>query len=263
MSTITLALRSRSVSDAPSGTFEAAVEAVRTASERAVPLRLLGGQAVRLLTPDFPPRVREGQDMDLASVSSAKAAVIEFLKELGFVGDDRFNALHGHRQMYFRTPDGASVDVIMDELSMCHVLNFRDRIDRMPYTLDVADLLLTKLQVVEQNEKDIHDIVYLLSAYPVRDGDEPGSIGLDRLGGVVGDDWGWWRTVTGNLDRVAELVSGELVGLVPPSPPYDPVEQARRLRAHADEAPKSLRWKIRARVGERVRWYELPEEVDH
>lgn len=250
--------------DVPAETFEAAVETVRAASERAVPLRLIGGQAVRLLTPDFPPRVREGQDMDLASVSSAKAAVIEFLKELGFVGDDRFNALHGHRQMYFRTPDGeAAVDVIMDELNMCHVLSFRDRIDRMPYTLDVADLLLTKLQVVEQNEKDIHDIVYLLSAYPVREGDEPGTIGLDRLGGVVGEDWGWWRTVTGSLDTVAELVSGELARLVPPSPPYDPVAQARSLRAHADGTPKSLRWKIRSRVGERVRWYELPEEVEH
>lgn len=252
------------MSDASSGTFDAAVETVRAASERPVPLRLLGGQAIRLLTPDFPPRVREGQDMDLASVSSAKAAVIEFLKGLGFVGDDRFNALHGHRQMYFRTPDEeAAVDVIMDELNMCHVLNFRDRIDRMPYTLDVTDLLLTKLQVVEQNEKDIHDIVYLLSAYPVREGDEPGTIGLDRLGSVVGEDWGWWRTVTGSLDNVAELLSGELARLVPPSPPYDPALQARTLRAHADETPKTLRWKIRSRVGERVRWYELPEEVDH
>lgn len=250
--------------DAPIGTFEAAVETVRAASEGAVPLRLLGGQAVRLLTPDFPPRVREGQDMDLASVSSAKAAVIDFLKELGFVGDDRFNALHGHRQMYFRMPEGeAAVDVIMDELNMCHVLSFRDRIDRMPYTLDVADLLLTKLQVVEQNEKDIHDIVYLLSAYPVREGDEPGTIGLDRVGSVVRDDWGWWRTVTGSLDTVAELASGELAGLVPRSAPFDPVGQARALRAHADETPKGLRWKIRSRVGERVRWYELPEEVEH
>jgi hypothetical protein len=202
--------------------------------------------------------------MDLASVSSAKTAVIDFLKERGFAGDDRFNALHGHRQMYFRTPDGnAAVDVIMDELNMCHVLTFKDRIDRMPYTLDVTDLLLSKLQVVEQNEKDVHDIVYLLSAFEVRDGDEPATIGLGRFAAVVGDDWGWWRTVTGNLDRVAELVAGELRRLVPSAATFDPVEQARKLRARADEAPKSLRWKIRSRVGERVRWYELPEEVEH
>ena len=166
--------------------------------------------------------------------------------------------------MYFTTADGvASVDVIMDRLRMCHVLEFKDRIDRMPYTLDVTDLLMTKLQVVEQNEKDVQDIVYLLAAYEVREGDAPGSIGLDRLGAVVGGDWGWWRTVTRNLERVTTLAEGELSHLVPSGPPFDPTEQARRLLAHAEATPKSLRWKIRARVGERMQWYELPEETGH
>lgn len=244
--------------------FELARAVVGAAAERGVPLRLLGGQAVRLLTPDFPPRERAGQDLDLASVSSAKARVEALLAELGFEGDRRFNALHGHKQLYFVGSGGApAVDVIMDRLQMCHVLEFRDRIDRMPLTLDVADLLLSKLQVVQLNEKDVHDIGYLLAAFEVREGDEPGTIGLARIGGVVADDWGWWRTVTRNLDRVAELLRGELARLVPAGAPFDPVEQALALRRHADEVPKTLRWKLRARVGERVRWYELPEEVDH
>jgi hypothetical protein len=244
--------------------FEVAVQVVHDAAERRVPLRLLGGQAVRLLCPDFPPRARSGQDMDFASVSSAKRPVIEFLGGQGFLSDPRFNLLHGDRQMYFTTADGhTSVDVIMDKLNMCHVLEFKDRIDRMPFTLDVTDLLLTKLQVVEQNEKDVQDIVYLLAAHPVEDGDRPGTIGLERLRKVLGDDWGWWRTVTGNLDRVAELARGELARFVPPNAPYDPIEQALALRAHADVMPKTLRWKIRSKVGERARWYELPEEVGH
>lgn len=244
--------------------FALATEVVRAAAERGIPLRLLGGQAVRLLTPDFPPRERAGQDLDLASVSSAKGRVEAFLAELGFEGDRRFNALHGHKQLYFVGPGGGPVaDVIMDRLQMCHVLEFRDRIDRMPYTLDVADLLLSKLQVVQLNEKDVHDVCYLLAAFPVREGDEPGTIGLDRVGRLVADDWGWWRTVTGNLDRVAELLRGELARLVPPGAPFDPVEQALALRRHVDAVPKTIRWKIRARVGERVRWYELPEEVEH
>jgi hypothetical protein len=245
-------------------TYEAAIQAVEAANQDDVPLKLLGGQAVRFLTPDFPPRVRSGQDMDFASVSTAKKPVMDLLGELGFEGDKRFNTMHGHRQMYFVSPaSGTAVDVIMDQLQMCHVLGFKDRISRMPFTLDVTDLLLTKLQVVEQNEKDVHDIVYLLAAYEVRDGDEPGSIGLGRFGKVVADDWGWWRTTTGNLDRVVELVRGELARLVPPNAAYDPAEQASALRTHADAVPKSLRWKIRSRVGERVQWYELPEEVAH
>lgn len=249
---------------ASSDVFDLAARVVREARNRGVPLRLLGGQAVRLLCPAFPPRIRAGQDVDFASVSSAKTAVLEFLEGQGFVGDRPFNALHGHKQMYFTTPDGATtIDVIMDQLHMCHILGFKERIDRMPYTLDVTDLLLSKLQVVQQNEKDVHDLVYLLAAYPVQDGDEPGTIGLGRFGKIVGDDWGWWRTVAGNLERIVELVGSELGHLVPPSPSYDPVEQALVLRAHADAAPKSLRWKIRSKVGERVQWYELPEEVAH
>jgi hypothetical protein len=245
-------------------TYEAALQAVEAANQDDVPLKLIGGQAVRYLTPDFPPRVRSGQDMDFASVSTAKKPVMDLLGELGFEGDKRFNTMHGHRQMYFVSPaSGTAVDVIMDQLQMCHVLEFKDRISRMPFTLDVTDLLLSKLQVVEQNEKDVQDIVYLLAAYEVRDGDEPGTIGMGRIGKIVGEDWGWWRTTTGNLDRVIELVRGELARLVPSNAAYDPAEQAAALRGHADSVPKSLRWKIRSRVGERVQWYELPEEVAH
>jgi hypothetical protein len=248
----------------PNDAFEAAHSIVQQAADRGLPVKLLGGQAVRILCPDFPPRARTGQDMDFASVSSAKTQVMEFFADQGFAGDKRFNTLHGDRQMYFTTPDGVTaVDVIMDKLNMCHVLEFKNRIDRMPYTLDVTDLMLTKLQVVEQNEKDAHDIMYLLAAFAIEEGDEPGTIALGRLTQVLGEDWGWWRTSTGNLDRIIELGGGELAHLVPANAPFDPVAQARRLREHADDIPKTLRWRLRARVGERVQWYELPEEVGH
>jgi hypothetical protein len=244
--------------------FDESVDVVKEANVRGIPLKLVGGQAVRLLCPLFPHRARVDQDMDFASVSSAKRPVMEFFAEKGFQGDQRFNTLHGDRQMYFVTADGkTSVDVIMDKLNMCHVLEFKDRIDRMPYTLDVTDLLLTKLQVVEQNEKDVQDILYLLAGFPVEEGDRPGTIALGRLQKILGDDWGWWRTSTGNLDRVIELGRGDLARLVPANAPHNPIEQAVRLRSEADSMPKTLRWKIRSKVGERVQWYELPEEVGH
>jgi hypothetical protein len=252
------------MSDVGNASFETAVETIEAANASGVPLRLIGGLAIRYLTPDFPPRVRNDQDMDFASVSTAKNDVIQFLDGRGFLGDRRFNVMHGQRQMYFTTPDGrTSVDVIVDRMFMCHELVFKERIDRMPATIDVTDLLLTKLQVVEQNEKDVHDIVYLLSAFEVKDGDEPGTIGLKRIGDVIRDDWGWWRTVTGNLDRVVELVGQDLKQLVPMGAAHNPAEQASAIRRFADTVSKTLRWKIRSRVGDRVQWYELPEEVGH
>jgi hypothetical protein len=248
----------------PADAFTTAVQTAQAANRQGVPLKLLGGQAVRYLTPDFPPRSRGDQDMDFASVSTAKRAVMELLAGLGFEGDRRFNTMHGHKQMYFTSgADGTAVDVIMDRLQMCHVLPFSDRIDRMPLTLDVTDLLLSKLQVVQQNEKDVHDIVYLLAAHELGEGDQAGTIGLGRFTEVLAGDWGWWRTATGNLDRVVALVRGELARLVPAGAPHDPVEHAIALRRHAEVMPKSLRWKLRARLGERAQWYELPEEVGH
>jgi len=244
--------------------FEESVAAVREANEGGIPLKLLGGQAVRLLCPLFPNRARDDQDMDFACVSSKKRDVIDFFVARGFLGDKRFNTLHGDRQMYFTTPDGkTSVDVVMDRLNMCHVLEFRERIDRLPDTLDVADLLLTKLQVVELNEKDVHDVLHLLSGFEVQPGDQPKAIGMDRVGRVVADDWGWWRTVTMNLDKVAHFAEDEHSDLVPEARTFEPAAQARRLREHCDEVSKPMKWKLRAKVGDRVQWYQLPEEVGH
>jgi hypothetical protein len=242
--------------------LEAASALVREAEDREIRLRLVGGLAVRLLCPDFPPRQREGQDLDLACTSSGRSALTALLTERGYVPDKRFNNLHGHKQLYFTSPDGRTgLDVMVDKLDMCHVLEFRHRIERMPFTLDPADLLLSKLQIVELNEKDLQDVLYLLAALPVREGDEPGTVGLRRFCDVVCGDWGWWRTVTGNLDRIAALSEEDRTRLVPQTPRFDPIEQAGVLRAAADSAPKTMGWRLRALVGERVQWYKLPEEI--
>jgi hypothetical protein len=236
------------------------IEAGRSAG---VPLRLVGGLAVRLLCPDFPPRARKGQDLDLASVSRVRSKLRDLLVERGYEPDKRFNALYGHKQLYFRSAQGRTVDVLVDRVEMCHDLPFAGRIERMPFTLDVTDVLLSKLQIVELNQKDAQDVVYLLSAYPVRDGDEPGTIALDRIRELIADDWGWWRTLTGNLLRIKDQVGADGATLIPANARYDPIAQLSQIEAMADSTPKSLGWKLRARVGDRKRWYRVPQEDSH
>jgi hypothetical protein len=238
----------------------ALIEAGRSAG---VPLRLVGGLAVRVLCPDFPPRARKGQDLDLASVSRVRSKLRDLLVERGYEPDKRFNALYGHKQLYFRSPQGRTVDVLVDRVEMCHDLPFADRIERMPLTLDVTDVLLSKLQIVELNQKDAHDVVYLLSAFPVRDGDEPGTVALGRIREFIADDWGWWRTVTGNLSRIQAQVDSDGATLIPPNAHHDAVDQVKQIAAMADTTPKSVRWKLRARVGDRKRWYRVPQEDTH
>ena len=232
----------------------------RGAADASLGLKLLGGLAVRVLCPQFPPRQRSGQDIDFACVAKERKKVAEHLATVGCEPDRRFNNLNGDRQMYFTAPSGRPIDVMVDRLTMCHTLDFRPSFDRQPFTIDAVDVLLSKLQIVELNEKDLRDIVHLLAGLPLGGGSQP-SIDTDRFGKLLGSDWGWWRTVTGNLAKLEELL-GERA-LIPDNHVYEPVAQAARLLELAVETPKSMKWKLRANVGERVRWYELPEEVAH
>ncbi|HEY6396938.1 MAG TPA: hypothetical protein VIX82_05745 [Solirubrobacteraceae bacterium] len=233
------------------------------AAERDINLRLLGGLAIRLLSPDLPTRSRTGQDLDFGSASSTRRALTDMLVERDYVPDKNFNALYGNKQLYFTHAEtGLAIDVLIDKLHMCHTLEFGARLTRMRYTLDPLDLLLSKLQIVELNEKDADDCLRLLVTFPFSESDEPGTMDLGLFRSLVGDDWGWWRTVTLNLDRIGALLDdGGRPGIGGGS--LDPRSQLSVLREAAETVPKSRRWKLRARIGERKRWYEEPEETPH
>ncbi|HUC59810.1 MAG TPA: hypothetical protein VMA95_20590 [Streptosporangiaceae bacterium] len=232
------------------------------AAEASVGLKLLGGLAVRVICPDYPPRLRRDQDMDFACLSRERKKVAAHLEKAGCQPDRRFNNLNGDRQMYFTAPSGRPIDVMVDKLTMCHTLDFRPSFGRLPYTVDAVDLLLSKLQIVELNEKDARDIVQLLSCLPVAEAGTGPYHDTVRFAQVLSGDWGWWRTVTGNLDKLPSLIS-ERPSLAQPGLPFDPAGQAAVLRKLADETPKTMKWKVRAGIGEKMRWYELPEEVAH
>jgi hypothetical protein len=233
------------------------------AAERSIALRLVGGLAIRVLTPDLPPRSRTGQDLDFASSSSTRRALSDMLTEQGYEPDKNFNALYGNKQLYFaHAGTGLAVDVLIDKLHMCHTLEFADRLTRMPHTLDAVDLLMSKLQIVELNEKDADDCLRLLVTFPLEDSSDPGAIDLRVFRSLVGDDWGWWRTVTLNLDRITALLNGGNRPAIEGGK-LDPRTQLKALGQAAESVPKSRRWKMRARIGDRKRWYDVPEETPH
>src|SRR5215472_2255844 len=195
--------------DAAPGSDDTLPEALSLAqgAQRAnLGLKLLGGLAVRVLCPGFPPRLRRGQDMDFACLSKERKAVAAHLDDVGCEPDRRFNNLNGDRQMYFTAPSGRPIDVMVDRLTMCHTLDLRPAFDRQPLTIDAVDVLLSKLQIVELNEKDAHDIVHLLAGLPLG-GSQPGALDTGRFGKVLGADWGWWRTVTRNLEKLPALIA--------------------------------------------------------
>jgi hypothetical protein len=236
---------------------------VDEATERGIVLRLLGGLAIGVLCPDLPPRTRTGQDLDFGSTSTGRKPLSEMLAEQGYVPDKNFNALYGNKQLYFAHPEtGLAVDVLIDKLHMCHTLEFAERLTRLPYTLDPMDLLLSKLQIVELNEKDVDDCLRLLVTFPLAESEDPNAMDIRVFRSTVADDWGWWKTVTLSLEKIrAVLGEGERPAIA--GARLDPHAQLDALTAAAETVPKSRRWKLRARVGERIRWYEEPEETPH
>jgi hypothetical protein len=231
---------------------------VRTAAERGVVLRLAGGVAVAIRCPSAaaPPLRREYADIDLVTVGSARDGSVALMEALGYAGDREFNTLHGQRRLLFW--DGGNerqVDVFVDEAKLCHTIDFRDRIETAPVTLPLADLLLMKLQVVETNEKDLLDICAILADHDL--GADESGVNSGYLARLAGADWGLWRT----LAMVAERGERFALGLPGFGAGERVAARLQRLRREMDAAPKSRGWRMRARVGDRKRWYALPEEA--
>lgn len=219
------------------------------AEREGVRVRLLGGIAILLLLGDrFDPAfARPYRDIDLFCHRKDGRGLERLLAARGWAPASEFNALAGGRRLLFHDPQSeAQVDVFVGEFQMCHELPLADGLDHPGPSLPATDLVMTKLQIVELNAKDRSDLYALLSG---------GEIEPQRLADATSRDWGLHHTFELNLAKLREGIGageGPQAALAPVEALLDAMERA----------PKSRGWRMRAKVGERKRWYELPEEVE-
>lgn len=236
----------------------ATLEVIAAARAGGGRVRALGGVAIALRCPTAhsgQPLARSYSDMDLITTRESGPVLACAMKRLGYLPAERFNLLHGRTRMMFDHSNGLHADVFVDEFAMCHRLNLSSRLELHETTISLADLLLTKLQVAELNEKDVMDSAALLLDHEFGGGLEEIDAGV--ITDLVGNDWGWWRTVSQNLrtfrGHVSRLrLSAAAAGLVD--------SRAAELLEFMEVAPKSFRWKLRAKAGDRIAWREDPEE---
>ena len=236
-----------------------AIRIVEAGQAQGVTLRLLGGLAVLIHSPSatLPALARSYADFDLATNSRARAVEAVFAG-LHYTPEQQFNLLQGNTRLLFHDPASKrQVDVFVGVFEMCHKLPLTERLALEPLTLPLAELLLTKLQIFQINEKDLRDVCALLLDHPLGAGDDE-TINTARMAQLCAEDWGLWRTVTGNLDRTADFVAR--LGLTPEQRSTIQ-ERAEGIRYALDAASKPMKWRMRAKIGDKVRWYELPEEV--
>jgi hypothetical protein len=231
---------------------------VAAATGAGVTVRLLGGVAVCLQAPASGPLLpRPIGDIDLVTPRESRRATVEVLTQAGYTADEMFNALHGARRMVFYDEvNHRKLDVFVGEFSMCHAIPIAERLERDPLTIPLAELMLTKLQIVELNERDQRDLYNLAYHHAITQGDSSG-IEADLIGELCARDWGLWRTTGRTIERcLADLDSYQL-----PAEASELISaRLRELWDRVEAVPKSGRWKLRSRVGERVRWYAEPEE---
>jgi len=251
----------KSADDIRADMVEEAVRVAEEAERQDVAIRLLGGVAIKVRAKDGldPAFEREYADLDWITKKGKSSQVQQFFESLGYVPQTRFNALYSReRLLYFDEEHDRQVDVLVGKFRMSQEIPFGDRMTMEPLTVPLAELLLTKLQIIELNEKDIGDALALLHDHPVdeQDGD---AINAARIAKLCASDWGLWRTFTANL----EALDGYLgrYGLTDESKEII-TERVEILLGHIEEEPKSFGWKMRAKIGDRKRWYELPEEVE-
>jgi hypothetical protein len=224
-------------------------------------LRLLGGVAIRLRARDglHPVFEREYADLDWIVPKGKSSEAQKFFDSIGYTPHVRFNAIHGReRLLFFDEENDRQIDVLVGTFRMSHQIPFGDRLALEPVTVPLAELLLTKLQIVQLNEKDVRDALALLHDHPVdeRDGD---AINAAQVARLCAADWGLWRTFTANLAALEDHIgryelAEESKGRI--------AERVGGLQERIEEEPKSFGWRMRAKIGDRKRWYELPEEVE-
>jgi hypothetical protein len=247
--------------------FEAeAARLVRGADQNGIVLRVLGALAFHRRCPRhayLQERLkREYTDVDFGGYGRQARQIQGFLAAQGYVEDELvYVESQGSRLVLNHPQTGLHLDVFLDRLDFCHTIEWKGRLEVDEWTIPLAEMLMQKMQIVQINEKDLIDTIMLLLEHPLTDDDA--GINIALVAGVCGKDWGWWRTLTMNLGKVRQAAAA-----------YDlSADEQARVEAQVDAAlarieaePKSMGWKMRAKVGDRKKWYqdvgELAEHVE-
>ena len=236
---------------------------LKASEEKGILLRVIGSLAFQMHCPQFgflqAAMGRAYTDIDFAAYSKQTKQITALMTSLGYT-DNRevFIVSEGERAIFDKPEAGLHIDIFYEKLDFCHAIYWKDRLEIDSPTIPLAELLLEKMQIVQINEKDIIDTIMLLLEHPLGDIDKE-TINTKRIASICAADWGFWRTVTMNLEKVRALAQGY------PQLSDDQkakVEfQVKDVLARLEAEPKSMGWKLRARVGDRVKWYKDVDEV--
>jgi hypothetical protein len=229
---------------------------------RNICMRLIGGLAIKIHCPSSSllSLTRDYSDFDLVTFKEDYRKLPAFFTQMGYIADKEFNILNGtRRQIYFDPEGGRKVDVFIGDFEMCHRLPLSKRLHADPLTVPLAELLLSKTQIVYLTRRDVIDLATLLLDHPVDQGDDE-VINIERIIRLCVRDWGLYTTTIQNLDKMLNMLHHEKV--LDEAQTRIIAQRVEKIKLALARAKKSLRWQVRNKVGRRVRWYTEVEEVE-
>ena len=253
------------VSERDKAFVEEAFRIIEKGKEKGIVFRLLGSIAVKHHSPKYrylyDEMKRPLTDIDLMTYGKFREGMRKFFKDLGYETiNPRFFALYGKkRQIYWSDEKKWQVDIFFDELDMCHRVDFRNRLELDDPTITLTDILLEKMQIVKINPKDIKDTIIMLLEHDVGDNEEE-TLNIKYISMLLSKDWGYYYTVTTNLKKVKDYI-GEFSSLTDENRKVVS-DRIDKILEKIENEPKSLKWKIRAKVGTKKKWYKEVEEVE-
>lgn len=244
--------------------FENELKTILKASEDAnILLRVIGSLAFQIHCPQHgylqEAMGRAYTDIDFAAYNKQTKLIQEMMAQLGYVENrEIYIASEGERAIYDNPGTGLHVDIFYEKLDFCHTIYWKDRLEVDSPTIPLTELLLEKMQIVKINEKDIIDTIMLLLEHPLGDTDNE-TINIKLAAQLCANDWGLWRTTTMNLDKVKQLA--QHYAQLTPEQKSKIESQVNEALTRINEEPKPLAWRLRDRVGDRVKWYKDVDEV--
>ena len=244
--------------------FENELKRIVQASNKAgLSLRVIGSLAFQIHCPQFgylqAALGRAYTDIDFAGYRKQTSEIKALLAGLGYIEErEVFIFSEGYRSIFNHPNNGLHVDVFYDKLDFCHTIKWEGRLEVDKPTIPLAEMLLEKMQIVEICEKDVIDTIILLLEHSLGEEDTE-TINIGYVAQLCGNDWGLWRTITMNLDKVRLLAQN--YEQLTPEQKAKITTQVEAAQARLDEEPKSLAWRLRAKVGDRVKWYKEVDEV--
>jgi hypothetical protein len=241
-----------------------ALNLIEGANSKGLYLRVLGAVAFRLHCPKFGHllgKARTITDIDLMAYNRQIGQIERYLLENGYeMRVTSIASVAARRRIFYDKQNGFSIDIFLDRLEMCHDIDFKGRLELDYPTIPLAEMLLEKLQIVQINEKDVKDVIILLREHEIGDKDEE-TINANYIAKLLANDWGFYYTATMNLNKIKNLLDhySELVE-----------NDKKLIEGRIDKLldiievePKSLGWKMRAKIGTKKQWYRKVEEIQH